>query len=73
MGGDVGCRVCGAADSETVEHFLQECDGRREVREVTGEEAATVRDLLLFGVGGRRGWTAMEDTLEDCGAEEQQF
>ena len=50
VGGDVGCLVCGSAEPETVEHFLQECDGLREVRELNGVEAATVGDLLLFGV-----------------------
>ena len=33
-----------------MEHFLQECDGLREVLELNGVEAATVGDLLLFGV-----------------------
>ena len=52
MGGDVGCRVCGSAEPETVEHFLLECDGLGEVRELSGVEATTVGDLLLFGGRG---------------------
>ena len=52
VGGDVGCRVCGSAEPETVEHFLLECDGLGEVRELSGVEATTVGDLLLFGGRG---------------------
>ena len=49
-GGDVGCWVCGLAEVETVEHFLLECSGLGELRQVTGMEEVPICELLLFGV-----------------------
>ena len=52
MVGDVGCRVCGLAEVETVEHFLLECSGLGEVRQMSGMEEVPISELLLFGVRG---------------------
>ena len=47
MGGDVGCQVCGLAEVETVEHFLLECSGLREVQRTSGMEGVPISELLL--------------------------
>ena len=52
MDGEVGCRVCGLTEVETMEHFLLECGGLAEVRRVSGMEGAPICELLLFGVRG---------------------
>ena len=46
----MGCRVCGLAEVETVEHFLLECGGLEEARRVIGMEGVPICELLLFGV-----------------------
>ena len=46
----MGCRMCGLAEVETVEHFLLECGGLEEARRVIGMEGVPICELLLFGV-----------------------
>ena len=50
VGGDARCRVCGTAKVETMEHFLLECGGLREVQEMSSMGEVPICELLLFGV-----------------------
>ena len=48
----MGCRECGLAEVETMEHFHLECGGLGEVRRVSGMEGVPICELLLYEVRG---------------------
>ena len=48
----VGESVARVAMVETIEHFLPECGG---LRQMSGMKEVPICELLLFGVGGGRG------------------
>ena len=62
LGGRLQCAMCDGGEEETLEHFLVECEGLRDVRRRWG--ISTVAEVMDFGGDGNRSKAFLEDAWE---------